>query len=392
MASIGDQLRPSADELCVALLFGQLHGEQPLDPAEATVSTRAVLERQLTEAMQRGPLWVAYSGGRDSSALLAIAASVARREGFELPVAVTMTFPELPESHEEAWQRLVLDHLDLADQWHPLRLTDELDLIGANAQRVLRPHGVILPPNAHAFLPMLDAVGPDGTLVSGGNGDELMEGVPQRLSSAVLSRRRIPRSQWTEAAIHDLPGRFIGRAIRKRSVMRFLHWVRMPVLSRLVRAEIADRDESAIRFDRLLQDAWLDREFRAGRHAVVTLAQEAGGQLLQPFGDREVMTAFARDWGYRFPGSRRASLDRLVGDLLPPSILDRSSKAEFARAFVAAGTRAFIEDWDRTGVDPERVDLDALQAEWANERPHYCSLPLLHHAWLTSQGLPTYVS
>lgn len=387
--TLAEQLRPDPDELCVTLLFGQLTGESPMRLEASTESTRAALERLLRDAMQRGPLWIAYSGGRDSSALLAIAAHVARRDGLELPVPVTLTLPALPEADEEDWQRLVLDHLRLTDRWVPLRLTDEIDLLGPSAQRGLRRHGIQFPPNAHAFLPMIAAMEPGATLVSGGNGDEILEGLPQRLSSAALSRRTIPRSRIHEAYIQDLPRRWLGPAVRRRSLMRHLVWTRMPVLRRLVLREIEDRGAYPIRFDRLLQRAWTDREFRAGRHAVERLAAGEGARLLQPFGEHDVIAAFAREWGYRFPGGRHRSLGRLVGDLLPAAILTRQSKAEFARAFFAERTRAWVAEWDGSGVDPERVDVEVLRAEWNTEFPHYCSLALLQHAWLVQQGLPT---
>ncbi len=134
----------------------------------------------MREAMQRGPLWVAFSGGRDSSSLIAIAAHVARRDGFDLPVPVTMTFPHMPESHEEDWQRTVLGHLGSRISGCRCDCATISTRSAPPAQRALTRHGVMMPPNAHAFLPMMDAMGAGGTIVSGGGGDELLDGSPAR--------------------------------------------------------------------------------------------------------------------------------------------------------------------------------------------------------------------
>ena len=57
---------------------------------------------------QRGPCLVSFSGGRDSSLVLAAAAKAARRDGLALPVPVTNRFACGPHSHESDWQELVV--------------------------------------------------------------------------------------------------------------------------------------------------------------------------------------------------------------------------------------------------------------------------------------------
>ncbi|MBJ7472047.1 MAG: hypothetical protein JHD16_12130, partial [Solirubrobacteraceae bacterium] len=341
-------LRPTADEICVAILFGQDPGTAPLDLAGGLANEpRPIIERQIQEAMLRGPLWVAFSGGRDSSALLAIAASVARREGLAMPVPVTMVFPEVTDTDEEGWQRLVLEHLGLVDDWVRIQPGEELDMIGPYAERMLRPHGILLPPNSHAILPMIDAMGAGGTLLSGSGGDELMEGRPQRVSSAVRSRRRVRRVELSGCVIDDLPRPLQARVIRRgHSLLDGFHWLTPAARARLVEEEIAERAASPVRFDALLERAFCDRHFQMGRYAYDLIGADTGTRVLAPFVERDVVAAFARSWGYRFPGARVRSLRGIVGDLLPESILARASKAEFVNVFATERLHGWVREWD----------------------------------------------
>ncbi len=95
----------------------------------------AALERALLVALRRPPCVVAFSGGRDSSVLLALAARLAEREGLEAPVAVTQRFPGIEETAEEEWQELVIRHVGISD-WETIDHGDnELDVVGGLAQR-----------------------------------------------------------------------------------------------------------------------------------------------------------------------------------------------------------------------------------------------------------------
>lgn len=380
-------LRPTDDEVCVSILFGPDPAVAAMDLRAAAPSARPVIEAMLERELRRGPVWVAFSGGRDSSALLAIAVAVARREGLPLPVPATLVFPGVAATEEEEWQRLVLEHLGLPEHaWVRVTPGTDLDLLGPYAQRVLEHSGVVLPSNAHALLPILDQLGDAGTLVTGGGGDDLMEGRPQRVSSALRSRVRLSRDELPAAVINDLPRPLLRRAAARRSFMAALHWITPALRARLLALEIADRAAFPIRFDRLLQRAWQDRYFQMAGEAYAWVPMPAEVRVLQPFHEHGVVAAFARTWGARYPGGREHSLEGLVGDLLPRRALTRASKAEFVDVFVTDRTRDWVASWDGSGVDPERVHLDRLRAEWSSAMPHYCTFALLHQAWLSGRS------
>jgi asparagine synthase (glutamine-hydrolysing) len=115
--------------------------EEPLHPVRA-------LELALLPALLRPPCLVSFSGGRDSSVVLAVSARLARREGLDLPVPVTFRYPTAPETNESEWQEMIVRRLALPE-WRCRDVGDELDLLGPVAQRVLLRHGVLYPPNVH---------------------------------------------------------------------------------------------------------------------------------------------------------------------------------------------------------------------------------------------------
>ena len=76
-----DQLRPRAAAAAAAAL------------PETAATPRAAFEAAILPGLRRSPCLVSFSGGRDSSAVLATATAVARREGLPLPVPITHRFP-----------------------------------------------------------------------------------------------------------------------------------------------------------------------------------------------------------------------------------------------------------------------------------------------------------
>src|SRR5579884_2855232 len=163
------------------------HGE----PTSAPVSAREALEAAILPALLRPPCLVSFSGGRDSAAVLATAAQLAQREGLPAPIPATNVFSSEQDADESSWQELLVRHLGLSD-WLRLGYTDELDLIGPYAQRVLKAHGLLWPANAHFHLPLLEAAR-GGSLLTGIGGDELFIAARRLRSAAVLSRAARPR-------------------------------------------------------------------------------------------------------------------------------------------------------------------------------------------------------
>ena len=134
------RLAPALRPLDIA--YGIPFGDDPVGPLERDLSggsPREAIDAVLAEALARTPCLISFSGGRDSSALLAAAVRVARREGLDLPIPATLVFPQSEASNEDEWQAIVLDHLGLSE-WERFEIVDEFDAVGPVATQALLRH------------------------------------------------------------------------------------------------------------------------------------------------------------------------------------------------------------------------------------------------------------
>src|SRR5271163_872523 len=135
-------------------LIEEQAGAPPLPPPAAG-SARDALADAIRPALLRPPCLVSFSGGRDSSAVLAVACDVARREGLAAPIPATLRFGGAGQTDESSWQERVIAHLQVAE-WERIELTTEVDLLGELAQRFLSRHGLHWPPNTHLTTPVCE--------------------------------------------------------------------------------------------------------------------------------------------------------------------------------------------------------------------------------------------
>jgi len=356
--------------------------------SDATISPVEALERALRPALCRPPCLVRFSGGRDSSVVLAAAATLARREGLDDPVPLTQVFPGDRDADEAAWQELVLRHLGL-QEWIRQRFSAELDVLGPVARPLLLRHGVLWPARIYGQMPMFEAAR-GGSLVSGEGGDELFG--PWRLTPiAALGRTR---SLGDRRARHLAAGAVAPRPVRSILLRRWLTqqpappWLRAPAWRAAVDGAVADALEEPLRWDRAVALVPARRAVRIGLFRNLRLlADEAGVLDAHPLLESGFVAAVGRLGGWRGFPTKTDALRRLFGHLLPDAVLARADKALFNATAVQSHSRKFIEGWDGTGVDPELVDADALRHEWVSDGPDARSLLLLQQAWLASNGV-----
>jgi hypothetical protein len=104
-----------------------------------------------------------------------------------------------------------------------------------------------------------------------------------------------------------------------------------------------------------------------------------------PFMDPAFAIAIAEArWRTGFP-SRAAALEFLCGDAVPRALRERTDKTAFFGPFVHRHSRAFIDRWNGTGVDPELVDPEALRQAWQADEVDARSYVALQAAWLSEQ-------
>lgn len=359
---------------------GWVNGYDPVPPPPGPhESPRSVLDRSLLTHLRQSPCLVAFSGGRDSSVLLAAAVTLARREGLPLPVPITLSYPDAPDSGEEQWQRAVLDHLDITDRI-VLTVHDEHDPLGPVATPVLQRYGLVWPPNFAPTVRMM-TMARGGTLLTGEGGDEafgLKRVTP--LTKLLKSRGRVPPGVYA-----DMLGALAPAALRRRAARRGRYrrpWLRPEVEETLAHRDTADLTSFALHAGRNTWQFATRRCARIAYETVRVLGADMDVTYVQAFAEPDLVAAVAAEGGFFGWTGRAATMRALFGDLLPREVLERRTKALFANAVFTHHTREFARTWNGSGVDTDLVDPDALRETWLSDDPHAPSMSLLQQAWL----------
>lgn len=386
LEAIGDRSLPALDPLEVhsGLIGGPRRTALPPDPVPPLAGTpREVLEAMLVEPLSQPPCHVAFSGGRDSSAMLAVATHVARRHGLDDPIPLSARLEEHPRTWETEWQELVIGHLGLRE-WTRLPITDQLDALGPEAAGALRRHGMFWPSQGHSMLVFARHAG-GGSMLTGGGGDEVFTSWSQRriaLRRLVGLRPRRRALKWI--AFTRLPQRIQAAYLFDRSPVS-TPWLR-PEPDRELQQQ---RRRRALTFTKdwneVLEGLIQSRYLELLRPVLDTFAADYGVRLMEPFYDRRFVRAMGRAAPQDGYETRTHALEAHFSDLLPPEILRRGTKAVFSEAAWGAHARGFAEQWDGGGLDETIVDIGRLREEWAKERPNARSLGCLHQAYLATQ-------
>ncbi|PYG00687.1 asparagine synthase (glutamine-hydrolysing) [Georgenia satyanarayanai] len=345
--------------------------------------TRQVLEEILLTALSTTPCYVLFSGGRDSSALLALAVHVARREGLPAPVPVTVRHPAAPESDETRWQELVLAHLRLPGQV-VLEFDGEQRLLGEVARAALRRHGPVWPEAVQLHGAAYRHLEPGATVVSGEGGDILLDGHRMGNLRDALTLRRPRRASLRGGLRAVRPRALVRREVRRSGAAP--PWLRPAAATEYLR-ELEHLVSEPLRWDAATRTIMASRApavFAANFDAAIT---EYGLLPVTPFNDPRVAGAIARQAGPLGWGDRTAIFRRLFHDLLPDEVLRRRSKAAFNSTRWGPEERAFARGWDGSGLDPAWVDAEELRAAWLSDRHHPSADFLLHVAWARAEGI-----
>lgn len=340
----------------------------PLPALAAGVAPGEALVAAIEPAAEEGQLFVSFSGGMDSSLILAAATRAAANVGSAPPVPLTWRPEDAPAAREDDWQEAVVLELGLPD-WERLTVGDELDWIGPVAQRVIARHGLLAPPNTHLHDPLLERAA-GGTLLTGIGGDQIL-GTWRWGRVAAARAGQLPRT----------PRRRIGSAVARLpvGVLAAIEATRRArqgdglTSGWLTPAAARDAHRAAWRQHVGEPQSWPERlAWQAGRRALLlgldaleAMALHHGARIAHPLLDPAVLAAVAQAGGPAGFPSRRAALASGFRGLVPAAVADRRTKATFGEVFERAPSRAFIERWDRWGVDPRLVDATGLAEAWA---------------------------
>jgi Asparagine synthase len=385
MTTVRTATRLTSTELAAGLAFGCDEGAA-IPALPAGQAPREAFSHVLLRALMRPPCVVSFSGGRDSSAILALAISVAQEHGLDQPVAATLVFPGDIEADEAEWQRPVIDHLGV-ETWERLVITgDDVDAVGPIARDVLSRHGLLWPFNAHLHVPILGLAG-GGSLVTGFGGDELANASRSRVAARVLNSG--PRHPMDLLVVgHALSPGVVRRAVLRRRYRRGtqLPWLTAEGRRQVGGLEAADEAAEPMRWGDLLQRLFLTgRYFRICQEAFATLGGDVDAEVFHPFVDPQVIVSLATTIGPAGAGDREQLMRLLFADLLPDSTLSRPGKASFTSPLWTQTAREFARRWTGRSPAPGLVDVDALRAAWLADSVDVRSTSLLQAAWLADQ-------
>ncbi|WP_405432585.1 asparagine synthase-related protein [Micromonospora sp. NBC_00617] len=362
-------LRPTDRDVACGIVLG-------LDPAASTPATPSgpaptplvALEQAVLPALRRPPCLVSFSGGVDSSLVLAIAARVARREGLPDPVPVTWRFTDAPRAEESPWQDRVIAELGLAAQWQILQAGDDLDLVGPVAHRLLSRYGQVHPPNRHLHLPIVE-LARGGALLTGVGGDQILAGWRRRPGSVRARLGRL-RARWRHRKPDPFP------------------WLRPEVARQMSRAfRVEQRAEPHRLAGRI---AWhlRRRDLTMTRASLAAVAADHAVLAVTPLLDDGFAAALAAHHGGLRAPSRRELLAAITDAALPPLIIAPRRKATFDEVFFRAPTREVVRAWDGGGVDESLVDVAALRREWSGWPINPRTAALVQQVWLADRSAP----
>ena len=342
----------------------------------------------LRPSLERPPCVVSFSGGRDSSCLLAAATRLAHKEGLELPVPASLRFPDAASADETSWQELVIEDLGLPE-WEIIELSDG-DLLGPDATALIRRHGVIWPANAHILGAVIRATGTGGSVITGLGGDEVFGTWRWRSLADLLARRRPPEPyDLLRASYAALPAR--ARILRERRRMAAFvpDWLRPVAREEAWRRMAETAAQAPVWWQNRVRWRARGRSLLAQLETFETLGAEADKEVSAPLIDPMFIAALARAGGRVAFGDRTDTMLAVFRSIVPEPLLRRSSKATGEDLFWVGNSRRFAESWDGSGVDPELVDLEALRRQWLSPEPDGRTSLLLQAAWLHSDDRAT---
>ncbi|MGD9793299.1 MAG: asparagine synthase-related protein [Acidimicrobiia bacterium] len=333
-------------------------------------------------------MYVLFSGGVDSSLLLALATKVARERGLAEPTAITYRYDAPGSAIDVHYQECAIAHIR-ATNWAVLE-RGTAELIGPDAAAAIATVGVLQPAPSHVHLAAFDLArqaGPSPVVMTGEGGDETFAAqnctIPRSLAAYTLRHSRQPRQVL---ARYRAASRWVFDSGRPPSVTKWFPWLTPEGMSEVKRRRLFPARPPAFR--RLTA---VDRRQRRG-YAVDGIAQMSrladsrGVELVHPLLEDEFVTALTRQLPVRWFTSRSTLIGHLWPGLLPAEVLYRTSKGEFTDAYFGSACREFAARWTGDSLASPYIDNERLRASWLGDQP-WPSAHLLQVAWASECGL-----
>ena len=356
----------------------------PASTTTALRDPRRAIDEATSSAFSRQQVFVSFSGGRDSSAVLALAVEFARRNGRPDPVPVILRYPGHDDADETDWQKMVLRHLGLSNEIVHERRTPQTYL-DAEVKSSLRERGLLWPAALHLDHVVFQTAR-GGMLLTGEGGDEVLGARRITPITLLVRERRRPSLALIQWALQSLEPRWLvrRRILRELIGTPLAGWVGSDTLRDMaterasLRAPLHWGNETRMIIDGIVPEVLT--------HNLAVLCGDFDIEARHPLLDEGFLHAWAESggrWGF---AGRTDAMRRLFSDLLPEPILSRSTKAHFGSSRWGEAERDFALNWDGSGL-PADIDPERIRAHWLSEHPSGTSALALHAAWLHSEGL-----
>jgi asparagine synthetase B (glutamine-hydrolysing) len=365
-------------EQAVGMPLGAEASIAAVEPSRHETPWNALVEA-FAPVLAQPPVLLAFSGGRDSSLLLAAAVECSRRHGLEPAIPITYRNAAAPEMEEDAWQQLVIEHFGVTD-WERVEGRDELDFLGPIARAAVTRHGVRFTPNAHFVVPLARRAR-GGTLILGLGGDELFAGWRWRERADVLARRASLAPSNVGTVLLGSAPRAARRAFfSMRSDRLDAPWL-TAVARRLLATAAGELDDQPPRWDRFVDWSVRRRRLHVTLDTLHSLVRGEGAQLSLPLLDPRFLSALAGAGGAHGWSDRAETMAAVADGHLPEQTIQRHGKAVFDEVYWSSESRRFAERWSGTLPRPDLIDAEALRREWLSRRPRFRAALLLQAAW-----------
>jgi asparagine synthase (glutamine-hydrolysing) len=373
-------------DIATSSMVGREPGRKLRRPPRAT-SPAAALEDVLEPVLAEGRCLVSFSGGAESSLVLAAATRAARRHGHRDPVPITTRYVRAASARDIEGQEQMIAHLELRD-WERVVIDDELELTGPYARRALDEAGILFPSNAYLLLPQLDAAAGGSLVVAFGLTDFFMYWHWARVWDIARLRRSPGRTDLRYLAAAALPRGLRGPALARRLRRARMSWLRPDAASVAERRFLAEGLAVPIRFSAALGRQYTHRCLGGTRRALGALAETARAHTLMPLHNERYVGATAAQGRWSGIGSRRLALNALAGDLVLPGEIVRRPDAPLPHnVLFGERTREFVRSWSGKGLDLDVVDPDELHAHWSQDTIDWRSSLLLQLAFAHDAGV-----
>ncbi len=344
----------------------------------------AALGAAIEAALRRSPCLVSFSGGVDSSLVLAVAVRVARDRGLPDPIPISWRFTGAPAAEESRWQELVIAALGVGE-WERIAAEGDLDLIGPVAQRVLLRHGLMSPANAFLHEPLLQRAA-GGALLTGIGGDQVLGLWRGRALADAIAHRRAPTPRTAlSVARAVLP--VSARALLELRRLPDWEWLSPRGRRRAGRALAREQAADPVAWGPHLRWQLARRDTAVFDRTMHRIAEGVGATIVNPLLDPGFVAALARAGGRRGFGNRRATIMAAFPGVLPAGLLDRTDKANFDEVFWGDATRELTRNWGGEVVDQQLVDTSALRSSWSTGAPRFQTALLVQQVWLGGNAL-----